>query len=117
MDSILSINDLSIHIGERSLMDGISFQVSEGEAVLLSGANGIGKSTLLKSILRLETEGKKIAGKIKVRGFGDILELNGSDLQKYRSSIAYVQQRDDYAEMGNIQVRDIISESGEPHAG
>lgn len=117
MDSILSINDLSIHIGERSLMDGISFQVSEGEAVLLSGANGIGKSTLLKSILRLEMEGKKIAGKIKVRGFGDILELNGSDLQKYRSSIAYVQQRDDYAEMGNIQVRDIISESGEPHAG
>ena len=67
MDSILSIRDLSIHIGERSLMDGISFEVSEGEAVLLSGANGIGKSTLLKSILRLETDGKKIAGKITVR--------------------------------------------------
>lgn len=117
MDSILSINDLSIHIGDRTLMDRISFDVYEGETVLLSGANGIGKSTLLKSILRLEMDGKKIDGKINVRGFGNILELNNSDLQKYRSSIAYVQQRDDYAEMGNIQVKDIISESGEAHSG
>lgn len=117
MDSILSINDLSIHIGDRTLMNRINFDVYEGETVLLSGANGIGKSTLLKSILRLEMDGKKIDGKINVRGFGNILELNGSDLQKYRSSIAYVQQRDDYAEMGNIQVKDIISESGEAHSG
>lgn len=117
MDSILNIDGLSIHIGERTLMDGISFDVSEGEAVLLSGANGIGKSTLLKSIIRLETDGKNIEGGINVRGFGNIFELNGSELQKYRSSIAYVQQRDDYAEMGNIQVRDIISESGESHSG
>ena len=117
MDSILSINDLSIHIGDRTLMNRISFDVYEGETVLLSGANGIGKSTLLKSILRLEMDGKKIDGKINVRGFGNILELNSSDLQKYRSSIAYVQQRDDYAEMGNIQVKDIISESGEAHSG
>ena len=117
MDSILSINDLSIHIGDRTLMNRISFDVYEGETVLLSGANGIGKSTLLKSILRLEMDGKKIDGIINVRGFGNILELNGSDLQKYRSSIAYVQQRDDYAEMGNIQVKDIISESGEAHSG
>ena len=117
MDSILSINDLSIHIGDRTLMNRISFDVYEGETILLSGANGIGKSTLLKSILRLEMDGKKIDGIINVRGFGNILELNGSDLQKYRSSIAYVQQRDDYAEMGNIQVKDIISESGEAHSG
>ena len=117
MDSILSINDLSIHIGDRTLMNRISFDVYEGETILLSGANGIGKSTLLKSILRLEMDGKKIDGKINVRGFGNILELNSSDLQKYRSSIAYVQQRDDYAEMGNVQVKDIISESGEAHSG
>lgn len=117
MENILSISGLSIHIGERSLMEGVSFNVAEGEAVLLSGANGIGKSTLLKSILRLETEGKAIKGEISVRGFEDILGLSSKELQKYRSSIAYIQQRDDYAEMGNIQVRDIISESGEPHSG
>lgn len=117
MKNILCIDDLSIKIGARSLMDGISFNIGESEAILLSGANGIGKSTLLKSILRLETEGKTIKGKIINRDFGDILELNSAEIQKYRSSIAYIQQRDDYAEMGNIQVRDIISECGEPHLG
>ena len=62
MDKVLSIRDLSIRIGDRVLMQNISFDVGEGEAVLLSGVNGIGKSTLLKSILRLETNMKTIKG-------------------------------------------------------
>ena len=116
MDSVLSIKDLSIQIKSRKLMQNISFSVGEGEAVLLSGANGIGKSTLLKSILRLEGEGKRISGEILVRGFGDMFSLTDEEVQRCRSCVAYVQQRDDYAEMGNIQVRDIISESGEASA-
>ena len=117
MDNILSIKSLSIQIKNKPLFRNISFDIDEGEVVLLSGANGIGKSTLLKSILRLENEGKTIEGEIFVRGFGDILKLETTDIQRFRSRIAYVQQRDDYAEMGNIQVRDIISESSQPHSG
>ncbi len=117
METILKVTDLSIHIEKKSLMESISFDISEGEVVLLSGANGIGKSTLLKSILRLETDGKDIKGKIEVRDFGNIFELSSSNLQKYRSSIAYVQQRDDYAEMGTVRVGDIISECEEAHTG
>ena len=113
MDSILNINELSIQIKNRNLMRGVSFSVNEGEAVLLSGANGTGKSTLLKSILQLENEGKKVSGEIFVRDYGNILTLSNDEIQRFRSNVAYVQQRDDYAEMGNVQVRDIISESGE----
>ena len=113
MNSVLSINDLSIQIKNRKLLQGVSFSVNEGEAMLLSGTNGIGKSTLLKSILRLEGEGKKISGEIIVRDFGDIFTLSDNEIQSLRSSVAYVQQRDDYTEMGDVQVRDIISESGE----
>lgn len=113
MDSILNINELSIQIKNRNLMRGVSFSVNEGEAVLLSGANGTGKSTLLKSILQLENEGKKVSGEIFVRDYGNILALSNDEIQRFRSNVAYVQQRDDYAEMGNVQVRDIISESGE----
>ena len=69
MDSILNINELSIQIKNRNLMRGVSFSVNEGEAVLLSGANGTGKSTLLKSILQLENEGKKVSGEIFVRDY------------------------------------------------
>jgi peptide/nickel transport system ATP-binding protein len=116
MGNILSVRDLSIRIKGRPLVENVSFDINEGEAVLLSGANGRGKSTILKSILRLETEGKEISGQIIERSYGDILSLNSTDLQKYRASVAYVQQKDEYSEMGNIQVRDIISESGEPHS-
>lgn len=117
MDSVLSIRDVSIQIRNQQLLQNISFDIGEGEVVLLSGANGIGKSSLLKSILRLDNEGKTINGEIIVRGFGDILKLNSAEIQKFRSRIAYVQQRDEYAEMGNIQVKDIISESGQPSSG
>ena len=60
MDSVLSIRDVSIQIRNQQLLQNISFDIGEGEVVLLSGANGIGKSSLLKSILRLDNEGKTI---------------------------------------------------------
>lgn len=117
MENILSIRDLSIAIKNRTLVQNVSFDIGEGEIVLLSGANGVGKSTILKSIMRLETSGKSIKGTIIERSFGDILSLTSDELQRYRSSIAYVQQKDEYAEMGGVQVRDIISESSDTHSG
>lgn len=117
MANILSVKNLSIQINKRVLIQNVSFDVKRGEAVLLSGANGIGKSTILKSILRLETEGKSISGEIIYPEFGDILSLDSDSIQKYRSKVAYIQQKDEYTEMGNVQVRDIISESGEAFSG
>ena len=117
MESVLSIRDLSIQIKNQRLLQDISFDIGQGEAVLLSGENGVGKSTILKSIMRLENESKTINGEIDVRGYGNILRLGPTELQRYRSKIAYVPQRDDYAEMGNIEVKDIISESGLPNSG
>lgn len=117
MGNILSVKDLSVKIGQRVLIRNVFFDVNEGDVVLLSGANGIGKSTILKGIMRLETAGKKIEGEIVKKGFGNILDLGEVELQRYRSKIAYVQQRDEYSEMGNIQVKDIISESAEACTG
>lgn len=117
MPEILRIKNLSVRVKERVLIQNVSFNVDEDEAILLSGANGIGKSTLLKSILHLETDGKRISGEIFNRNFGNILALSRAEIQRYRSSVAYIQQRDEYAEMGTVQVRDIISESGEANSG
>lgn len=111
MNSILSVRNLTIQLKGKELMRGVSFDINEGEAVLLSGSNGIGKTSLLKSILRLDSGGKRVTGEIIVRGFGDVLSLSDAEMQRVRQSVAYVQQKDDYAEMGNVQVRDIISES------
>ncbi len=108
MGNILSIDNLSIKLKQRTLMQNVSFDIGQGEAVLLSGENGIGKSSILKSIMRLETDGKKIEGRITHHTFGDILSLSDDELQRFRSSIAYIPR---------IQVRDVISNSGEAHAG
>ena len=75
MDSVLSIKNLSVHIKGRELMRNVSFDVDSGDVVLLSGENGIGKSTLLKSILRLEMDGKVVDGEIAIRGFGNVFNL------------------------------------------
>ncbi len=117
LDSILTIDQLMIQYSDRVLIKDVSFDIKENEAVLLSGANGIGKSTLLKTILGLEPSGKRISGSIVVRGFGDILALSDVDIQRFRASIAYVQQKDDYSEMGNITVRDVISDSSQSYSG
>ena len=85
--------------------------------MLLSGANGIGKSTLLNSIMGLRNSNETIIGTIEYHGFGNILSLDRNGIQKFRSTIAYVQQKDSYAEMGSVQVRDIMSESSEAFGG
>lgn len=117
MDNILSVRNLSIQIKQRPLINNIYFDVKTGDALLLSGENGMGKSSILKSIMGLESSDKSITGEIIYSPFGNVLELDSSSMQDYRSKIAYIPQRDDYSEMGNIQVRDVFSESNEAHFG
>jgi branched-chain amino acid transport system ATP-binding protein len=47
---ILEIKDLNVYYGAIHAIKGISFAVDEGEIVTLIGANGAGKSTILKTI-------------------------------------------------------------------
>ena len=47
---MLAINDLSFYFGSRSIYDGLSFHVKPKDKIGLIGANGTGKSTLLKLI-------------------------------------------------------------------
>lgn len=49
----LSIKDLSIHFGGIVALDGISFDVNEGEIMGLIGPNGAGKTTLFNCITRI----------------------------------------------------------------
>ena len=60
---VLSVGDVSIGYKEKVLSKNIELCVQRGECVALVGANGIGKSTLLKSILG---EMKLLEGEIKL---------------------------------------------------
>lgn len=51
--SMLKVSDLSVHYGVIQAINKINFDVHEGEIVSLIGANGAGKSTILKAITGL----------------------------------------------------------------
>ena len=46
----LEIKDLRVHYGKIEAIKGVSVVVNEGEIVTLIGANGAGKTTILKTI-------------------------------------------------------------------
>ena len=48
--SLLSVNDLTIRLGGRTLLDAADLTIDPGRRVGLVGRNGAGKSTLLKAI-------------------------------------------------------------------
>ena len=50
MTQLLKVNDINVYYGAIHAIQGVSFDVHEGEIVTLIGANGAGKSTILKTI-------------------------------------------------------------------
>jgi branched-chain amino acid transport system ATP-binding protein len=62
---LLEVNDLNVYYGAIHALQGISFNVEEGEIVSLIGANGAGKSTTLRTISGLL---RARAGAIQFKG-------------------------------------------------
>ena len=47
---MLKVEDIQVYYGAIHAIKGVSFEVNEGEIVALIGANGAGKSTILKTV-------------------------------------------------------------------
>ena len=65
MSNILEIRDLRVNFGGICAVDGISLDVEEGKIVTLIGANGAGKSTILRAVSGIV---KPQSGSIKFKG-------------------------------------------------
>ena len=50
----LHVRDLAVSRGGLTILEGVSFDLSGGEALVLRGPNGIGKTTLLRSVAGLQ---------------------------------------------------------------
>ncbi|MCL4138687.1 UNVERIFIED_CONTAM: hypothetical protein GTU68_010875 [Idotea baltica] len=50
----LRVSDLTVTRGGAAVLSGVSFEVAEGAALVLRGPNGIGKTTLLRTMAGLQ---------------------------------------------------------------
>lgn len=95
---LLSIRDLRVwfelrrfgfgHAGFVRAVDGVSFDLHEGEAIAVVGESGCGKSSLMKTVLGLY---RPREGQVLFRG-QNLHEMGREGLRWYRSQVGYVQQ-------------------------
>ncbi len=94
------------HAGYVRAVDGVSFNLDYGKAIACVGESGCGKSSLMKTVLRLN---KPTEGSIRFEG-KTINGLKGEALREYRSQIGYIQQDPFGALPSFMTVRQILSE-------
>jgi phospholipid/cholesterol/gamma-HCH transport system ATP-binding protein len=82
------MHDVHKAFGDRAILDGVSLTVQEGETLAVIGYSGVGKSVLLKSIVRLL---EPDSGKVHVDG-EDVSLLERDALYDLRRRVGYVFQ-------------------------
>ncbi len=66
--ALLAIEDLSVTIGTKPILNSVSLSVAPGEILGLVGESGSGKSMTLLGAMRLLPDGAKSGGRIKLAG-------------------------------------------------
>jgi iron complex transport system ATP-binding protein len=111
-DKILKLDSLLLGYGSGKdaniLLPPLTSSASKGELIALIGQNGIGKSTLLRTITGLQLP---ISGKIILKG-KDITEFNRYDLA---GIIGYISTEP--VRVSNMRVFDLVSLGRYPHTG
>ncbi|MFB3918979.1 ABC transporter ATP-binding protein [Candidatus Velamenicoccus archaeovorus] len=72
MDNSLKIENLTVEVGGRVILEDLNLEISPGSTLVLFGPNGSGKSTLIKAIMGFEnyaiTHGKIVFGGEVING-------------------------------------------------
>ena len=72
MSALLSVRELDLYYGDAQALAGVSLEVGKGEIVAMVGANGAGKSSLIRCIAGIE----KHSGHV---------QFNGKDISRLES--------------------------------
>ena len=89
MTSAISCENLRVSYGTLEVLRGVSFDIAAGEGVVLLGANGCGKSTLMRSLNGLE---RLKSGNVRIHG-DTLTTASRRDLRRIRSGMGYVFQQ------------------------
>ena len=97
---MLTANELACERGERLLFKNLDFELGQGEALLVRGGNGRGKTSLLRILCGLTAPA---AGVVRWRG-----ESIGKSHERYGREMAYIGHangiKDDLTPMENLRI-------------
>ncbi len=106
MTAILSVDSLGWDAGDKTILDDISFEIETGAFVGLIGANGAGKSSLLRCLYRVNRP---------TRGSVSIFEQNiwqHSARDNAKKVAVILQEHSDHL---GLRVRDVVALGLTPH--
>lgn len=95
---MIELRGVAKRFGAQVVLDGVDFEVRDGETVALLGPSGTGKSVLLKTIIGLI---RPDAGSIIVDG-KDVSHLSRKALAEFRQRIGYVFQNGALFDSDNV---------------
>lgn len=97
-DALIEARGLHTHYGASHILRGVDFSVAQGQTIGLMGRNGMGKTTLLKSLMGIV---KPSGGKVTVKG----RDMTGAPtFEIARQGVAYVPEGRGI--FGNLSVRE-----------
>ncbi|MFI6284408.1 ABC transporter ATP-binding protein [Streptomyces sp. NPDC051018] len=79
----LTVENVSVAVGGRALVDRVSLRVAPGEVVGLAGPNGAGKSTLLRTVYRAL---RPTSGRVLLDG-EDVRRMSGRSLARRLAAV------------------------------
>ena len=85
MNELLKVTGLAVSYGSVPAVDGVSLTIEPGELRVILGANGAGKTTIIKTLLGLL---RPRSGQIRLDGQTDLLRLRPHEI--HRLGIAWV---------------------------
>ncbi|WP_104161702.1 ABC-F family ATP-binding cassette domain-containing protein [Arthrobacter sp. ZGTC212] len=108
MAHLLGAENLSISFGTRTILDGVSLGLEEGDRIGVVGRNGDGKSTLMRLLAERQTpdEGRVTRRRDVTVGYLDQSDVLDGDLTVGQ---AIVGDAADYEWASNARIRDVMS--------
>lgn len=120
MEPIIKLNNVSLSIGQKKILNSINLEIYKGEVFGIVGPSGHGKSTLLRIIIgflkptqgtiRVESDDRQLFGfatqdnsfypeltvQENIRYFGKIYNLNDSEIEKNMESMLKIVQLENH---------------------